>query len=398
VKVAVVTHFFPPEPGAGALRVASLVDALAAAGNDVTVVTNFPSFPRGRFSEARRPFARTERAGRVRVLRLFSLLVPGLPGSRLLHWLSAAASASGYLLTSRERYDAVIVSSPPITVAIAGLIGAWRHRSRFIVELRDVWPDIAVAMGIWKSDGFLARAVEWFVRRVYRRADLVVVVTPTALAQVAQRGVDPSRLLLARNAAERAPNVSPRPRQPDGFTAIYAGNLGLTTDVDVLVDAAALLAQDGITIEIVGDGAQRARLDERVRKENVANLVVKGSFPRPDAMAMVAGADVSVIPLRKGIRESIPTKLYDSLSVGCPVIVVAEGEAHKEGTSLGVLCTPAGDAGALADALRELSRLDYDARRALGERGKASMRERADRTGIMEELVGRIAALDRSAS
>ncbi len=398
MNVAVVTHFYPPEPGAGALRVASLVDALAAGGNDVTVVTNFPSFPRGRFSEARRPFARTERAGRVRILRLFSLLVPGMPGARLLHWLSAAASASAYLLAARERYDVVIVSSPPITVAIAGLIGARRHRARFVVELRDVWPDIAVAMGIWRRDSFSARAVEWFVRRVYRRADLVVVVTPTALAQVAERGVDSSRLLLARNAAERAPGVPPRTRRANGFTAIYAGNLGLTTDVDVLVDAAALLAEEGITIEIVGDGAQRARLDERVRKESVANLVVKGSFPRREAMAMVAGADVSVIPLRKGIQESIPTKLYDSLSVGCPVIVAAEGEARKEGTSLGVLCTPPGDAGALANALRQLSRLDYDALRALGERGKASMRDRADRTGIMEGLVGRIAALQRSAS
>lgn len=398
MKVAVVAHFYPPEPGAGALRVASLVDALATAGNDVTVVTNFPSFPRGRFSEARRPFVRTERAGRVRIVRLFSLLVPGMPGSRLIHWLSAAASASAYLLASRERYDVVIVSSPPITVAISGLIGAWRHRARFVVELRDVWPDIAVAMGIWKRDGFLARTMEWFVRRVYRRADLVVVVTPTALTQVARRGVDQSRLLLARNAAERAPSVPPRARRANGFTAIYAGNLGLTTDVDVLVDAAALLAQDGITIEVVGDGAQRARLDERVRNESVANLVVKGSFSRSEAMAMVAGADVSVIPLRKGIEESIPTKLYDSLSVGCPVIVVAEGEARKEGTSLGVLCTPPGDAGALANALRQLSLLDYDALRALGERGKASIRDRADRTGIMEALAGRIATLQRSAS
>lgn len=398
MNVAVVTHFYPPEPGAGALRVATLVDALAAAGNDVTVVTSFPSFPRGRFAEARRPFVRTERAGRVRILRLFSMLVPGLPGARLLHWLSAAASASAYLLASRERYDVVIVSSPPITVAIAGLIGTWRHRARFVVELRDVWPDIAVAMGAWSRDGFIVRVLEWFVRRVYRRADLVVVVTPTALAQVAQRGVEASRLALARNAAERAPSVPPRERRANGFTAIYAGNLGITTDVDVLVDAAALLAEDGITIEIVGDGAQRARLDERVCKERVGNLVLRGSFPRRDAMAMVAGADVSVIPLRKGIEESIPTKLYDSLSVGCPVIIVAEGEARKEGASLGAVCTPPGDAGALATALRELSRLDYDALRALGERGKASMRERADRTGIMEELAGRITALDRSVS
>ncbi len=112
--------------------------------------------------------------------------------------------------------------------------------------------------------------------------------------------------------------MSAPPPRNEGFTAVYAGNLGLTTDVDVLVDAASLLSKDGITIEIVGDGAQRVQLAERVRNEGVENVRCKGSFPREEAMAMVAGADVAVIPLRKGLTESIPTKLYDSLSVGCP--------------------------------------------------------------------------------
>ena len=199
-------------------------------------------------------------------------------------------------------------------------------------------------MGVWKADSPVVRTLEWLVRRLYRRADLVSVVTPAGEAQALRRGVPPSRVVLARNAYESTPAVSAPPPRTDGFTAVYAGNLGLTTDVDVLVDAATLLSNDGITIEIVGDGAQRARLDERVRNEGITNVRCKGSFPAREAMAMVAGADVAVIPLRKGLTESIPTKLYDALSVGCPVIVVADGEAHDEGTSLGAICTPAGDA------------------------------------------------------
>ena len=108
---------------------------------------------------------------------------------------------------------------------------------------------------------------------------------------------------------------------------------------------------------------------------------------------MVASADVSIIPLRKGLKESIPTKLYDSLSVGCPVVVVAEGEAVQEGTSLGVMCTPAGDAEALADVLRRLSAIDRSALRKLGESGKSRLKLLADRSDIMAGLVGRVAAL-----
>jgi glycosyltransferase involved in cell wall biosynthesis len=393
VKIAVVTHFFPPEPGAGALRVHTLARALSDAGHDVSVITGYPSFPQGRFTDRKRAAVCIDRTDGFRTVRLASLLLTGMPGARLMHWVTAAFAASFYLVASRERYDVVIMSSPPITLALPALVGAARHRARLVVDVRDVFPDIAIAMGVWKPTGIVARTLEHLVRFLYHRADLVSVVTPTALTQIAQRGVEASRLVLARNAAERAPQVRALPPRADGFTAVYAGNLGLTTDIDVLADAATLVAPDGIAIEIVGDGAQRARLDERVRKERIPNLRLRGSLPRPDAMAIVANADVAVIPLRKGIEESIPTKLYDALSVGCPVIVAAGGEAKTEGTALGAICTPAGDAQALADALRQLSRLDKTALRALGDQGKERVRGRADRTDIMADLAGRIAAL-----
>ncbi len=225
MNVAVATHFYPPEPGAGALRVRSMVDAFAAAGHDVTVVTAYPSFPRGEFSERRRPMVRVERNGRTRIVRLNSLLVPRMPGSRLLHWLSTAAAQSLYLLTTRERYDVVVISSPPITLALPGLVGAMRHRSKLIVDVRDVFPDLGVQLGMWKRDGLVVRALDNLVRRLYRRADLVVVVTPHGQEQIAARGVDPARIVLARNAYERNPEVGDHVRPSNGFTAVYAGNL-----------------------------------------------------------------------------------------------------------------------------------------------------------------------------
>jgi glycosyltransferase involved in cell wall biosynthesis len=393
VKALFITHFYPPEPAAAATRVASFVEALANAGHDVTVVTNYPSFPRGRFSERRLPLMRREKSGRTRTVRLFSLLVPGIPGSRLLHWLSAALSASLYAVLTRDKYDLVLISSPPITLALPGMIAAWRHRAKLVVDVRDVFPDVAIAMGEWKKDDVIVRVVERLVRALYARADLVVAVTPTALSQIAARGVAQSRLVLARNAAERTPSVAPKNGRGDRFTAVYAGNLGLATDVDVLVDAAALVASENITIEIVGDGAQRTHLGQRLRTEGAANVVVRGSLPRGDAMECVARADVSIVPLRKGIEDSIPTKLYDSLSVGCPVIVAAAGEASREGVELGALCTPPGDAPALAQALRQLAALDKGALRELGESGKAAVAKRADRACIMDEVVARLGEL-----
>lgn len=393
MKTLVITHFFPPEPGAGATRVDSLVKALVRAGHDVTVVTSFPSFPRGRFSQSNRPFIQIERGEGVRTVRLFSLLLPGVPGSRFMHWMTAALSACLYGIFTRDRYDVVVTSSPPITLAIPALVASWCHRAKLVVDVRDVFPDIAIQMGVWKANSFLARTIEKLVRRLYKRADLIVAVTPTAIAQIASRGVDPSRLVLARNAGERFPTLASNPENRTGFTAIYAGNLGLTLDVDVLIDAAALVAADAITIEIVGDGAQMRHLRERIATENVGNVVVRGSVPRQQAMALVASADVSIIALRKGIEESIPTKLYDSLSVGCPVLMVADGEAKREAESLGAMCAPSGDAEAVARVLRHLALLDKSSLRQLGNAGRERMAVRADRADIMGELASRIGAL-----
>ncbi|MFZ1018273.1 MAG: glycosyltransferase family 4 protein [Candidatus Cybelea sp.] len=396
MKVAVLTHFYPPEACAAALRVRSMVDAFASMGHDVTVVTSHPSFQHEGSAPRPRPLPSVEHAENARIVRLFSILAPKLPGSRLLHWLSAAFSASLYLLTTRDRYDLIVASSPPITLAFPALAGAARHRARLVVDVRDVYPDIGVSMGVWKKESLVVRLMERLVRRLYRRADLVVVVTAKGISQIAARGVDPDRIILARNAYERDPIVSDLPPHAGngrGFTAVYAGNLGLATDVDVLVDAAALVAGDGITIEIIGDGAQGTRLRERVVNEDVRNLRIKGSFSRSEALAMVSEADVSVIPLRKGLTESIPTKLYDSLSLACPVVLVAEGEAIGEGSSLGAFCTPAGDANALAAVLRQLSLLDKSALRKIGDDGKSRLSDRPDRAAIMSDLVGRIAAL-----
>ncbi len=393
MNVAVLTHFYPPEPCAAATRVASLVEALANRGHHVTVVTNFASFPGGRFSPKDRwKLGRVKDGGRVKTVRLFSLVLSRMPGRRLVHWLSSAVASTIYLLTTRARFDTIVVSSPPVTLGVPALIGSWRHRARLVVDIRDVFPDIAIAMGAWSKNGFPARATEWLVRRLYRRANLVVAVTPTAIEQVASRGISRSKLLLARNAAQETPEVLAH-RNGNGFTAIYAGNLGIATDVDLIVDAAAMLAADGITFEVVGDGAQRAHLDERIVAERLRNIVVRGSMPRLEALQHVAGADVSIVPLRKGIEESVPTKLYDSLALGCPVVVAAGGEASSEGTELGAFCTPAGDAGALATTLRRLRALDPKELRDLGLAGRDRIRSRTDRAGIMAEMAARIESL-----
>ena len=396
-RIALLTHFYPPEPCAAANRARSLVKALLNEGNDVTVVTSFPSFPSRclQADDAWRLF-RLEDTDGARVVRLFTATFRGLPGARLLHWVFSAVAQSVFLLTTRRRFESIIVTMPPITLALPALVGSMRHRAKLVVDVRDVYPDIAIAMGEWREGGFLARATEWVARLLYQRAALVTAVTPTALRQIGSRGVPENRLLLAPNGCE-APESRPVPqaREDHKFVALYAGNLGLASDLDVLLDAAEMLrANDRIEIWIAGDGVEGDRIRKRVEDECLSNVRLLGPLSRAVAMQRTADADISLVPLRKGIDESIPTKIFDALSVGCPVLVGADGEARATALASrgGIVISP-GDARALAKALLRLAALNKNTLRATGERGRSYVVKFYQRDIIMLNYSQRIAAL-----
>jgi glycosyltransferase involved in cell wall biosynthesis len=393
VKILLLAHFFPPEPCAAANRVASMREAFCNAGHSVTVVTTFPSFPHGRFTSGPAFPTRLDEDERGPIVRVWSYISPFSRGRRLLHWLSASLGMTAYVTLAPERFDTIVVSVPPITLALPALAGAWRHGARLVVDVRDVFPDIAIAMGVWNERGFAARACEFVARALYRRAALTIAVTPTALRQIRTRGIDDERLLLAPNAAGSEDVAASSSGDRAEFVATYAGNLGLATDVDLLADVALLLARDRIVVEIVGDGAERARLERRIADEGIGNLRLRGAVPRADALLALANAGVALVPLRAGITESIPTKLYDAVSVAAPTIVAAQGEARREAQELGALVVPPGDAAALARAIAELAALDSAQRRTIGERARDRLRQRDDRTGVMTSVAARVSSL-----
>jgi putative colanic acid biosynthesis glycosyltransferase WcaI len=359
MNVALITQFFPPEPCAAANRTEAFAKALVRGGHNVTVVTAFPSFPQGRLAPGDRGcMRRDERYEGADLIRLLTGRFGRMPGARLAHWLVSATALTAYVLLTRKKFDVVIVSIPPITLALPALAAKLRHRAKLVLDVRDVFPDVAVAMGEWRANSFWARATERIARMLYRDASLIATVTPTGLAQISARGVSSDRLMLAPNGACDVPDVVPEARNGK-FLALYTGNLGLATDVDVLADAARLLAEaPEIALQIVGGGAQSQRLQERIEREQIANLRVHEPVPRADAMRLLAGAGAALIPLRAGIRDSIPTKIFDALSVGCPVIVAADGEAAATALASGAgIAVAPGDAAALASAIRQVAAL-----------------------------------------
>ncbi|MHB8146154.1 MAG: glycosyltransferase family 4 protein [Vulcanimicrobiaceae bacterium] len=392
VKVAVLTNFCAPEPCAASNRVAALCVALLESGHDVTVITGFPTFPGGKLDSGdRRVLRRVEYQDGMRIVRLFTVDPVHAFGGRLMPWIVSSIASSIYLLLTRQRFDMIVVTVPPITLALPALIGRLRHRCILVTDVRDVFPDIAIAMGEWREGSLVERVVGWIARSLYGASRFVVAVTHTALEQIVQRGADRSRLVLAPNGFDEAPLSDGSRGQGERFRAVFAGNLGIATGIDIVLDAASLLRDESIEFTIIGDGADAPRVRTRIEDERLENVFMNGSVPRVEALRSLNEASVAIVPLRAGLIDTIPSKIFDALALALPIVVCAEGEAASlaRRSGGGVVVRP-GDARELAAALKWLA-ADSARREAMGRRGCAYIRERFERRRIMRELCARFA-------
>ncbi len=314
----------------------------------------------------------------------------------MLNWLSVALSMSLYVLTLRCRYDFVVATMPPITLALPAYCAKLRHRARLIADVRDVYPDVAIAMGYWAKNSLTSRIVALISSSTYRAAHLVLCVTESARREIVARGSDPAKTVVAVNGFDSVSSApeSPYQRLTGEFIAAFIGNMGLATGLDVIIDAATHLRDESrIRFVLAGGGADKDRLVARIVAEHLDNVTMLGVVPRDQANALIADADVSVVPLHRSIVDSLPTKIFDAFAFKRAVICCADGEARAlMERSGGGIALPPEDGAALANALRKLSK-EPALLAACAARGHAYVLEHYDRSQVMRAVAARLATI-----
>ena len=399
MRIALISQFYPPEPLAAANRISAMALAFARAGDDVDVYTGMPSFPDGVINaayRARRSAVETD--GRITVHRVWTYASAASPANRILNWLSVSLGIALRIIAVRERYDAIVVSSPPITLALAAFAAVVAHRAPLVVDIRDVFPDVAVKMGAWKADSRIARVVGRVADALYARASLVTSVTQPQCSEIIARGVDPAKVVLASNGFDPvvSSEVAPIAPIPGVRDVVYVGNMGLSMALDVVIDAAALLRDDpSIRFVMIGGGSAAAGLRARVAAEGLTNVVFTGPLDRAGAARALDDAAATVVPLVATITDTLPTKLFDAMIAGTPIILSAAGEAKRvvENADVGLVVTPE-DPAALADSVRKLL-ADPALQARFRANGPPFVRANYDRAAVMRDFAARVHALGR---
>ena len=361
MRVLVLTQFFTPEIGATQSRLHAFAAGLAERGHEVEVVCEVPNHPQGIVHPGYRgrPVVRRRVDGFLAYHVWVSTSPVKTTRSRLAFYASYAAMAT-VVGSATRRPDVVFASSPPLPVAVAAAAVAARRRVPWVLDVRDLWPEAAVAIGELSNPRLVALA-ERLERRLYAGADAITAVTEPFRRKIAAKAGDPAKVHLLPNGTTRvwldAARLEPLRESlslpADAFLWTFAGNVGRAQGLEAAVDAARLLGER-FRLLIIGDGPARAALEQRAEALPAGAVEFRHQVVPEVAARYLRASDALLVPLAPDptLATFVPSKLYDCCAVGRPVIVAAAGEPARLAAEAGAaLCVAPGDAEALAGAL-----------------------------------------------
>jgi hypothetical protein len=274
------------------------------------------------------------------------------------------------------------------------------RRVPFVLEVRDLWPEAIVSLGLMKPGPAVSvlQRLAWFL---YGQAAAVVVVTEAFADYLTARGVPRPKLSVIPNGADTSAYAGPAADRAalglraEDFVVAYIGTHGLSHGLGTVLDAAATLTDAKFLL--VGDGADRARLVAERDRRGLHNVLMRPSMPKSDVPSLYAAADVCLVPLRDVplFETFVPSKLFEALAAGRPIVGAVRGEARSIlERSGGALLVDPEDGAAIASAVAAL-RADPALRERMGRAGQAFARAHYDRDALAErylDLLARVTA------
>ncbi|AUB83848.1 glycosyltransferase family 4 protein [Candidatus Thiodictyon syntrophicum] len=401
MHILFLTDNFPPEVNAPASRTFEHCREWVQAGHRVTVIANVPNFPRGKVFPGyrNRPWQRETMDG-IQVVRVWTYIAANAGFAlRTLDYLSFMVTGfiAGLWL---PRPDVIVGTSPQFfTNCAAWMLSVFKWRP-FVFELRDLWPESIKTVGAMKDSAAL-RLLERLELFLYRRATAVVAVTESFRRNLIARGIDGDKVHVVTNGVDlsrfrpmaRDPQLAQRLGLTDQFVAGYIGTHGMAHALETVLEAAALMRArpQGVRVRFVllGDGAQKQALKARAQRMGLDNVLFLDTVPKADVPRYWSLLDVAIIHLRKAdnFTQVIPSKLFECMGVGIPVLhgVAGESAGIVEREGVGLVFEPE-NAQALCDGLLRLAQ-DQALYRQLRSHCLAAA-PRYDRRGLAAKMLG----------
>ncbi|GBD86465.1 putative glycosyl transferase [bacterium BMS3Abin03] len=400
MKILIYAHFYYPEVGAASLRMQYFVNALKNDNNEIKIIAPLPNYPLGYIYKGFSKFFQKDEKRGIIYLPIYlpkkhSLIKRGLS------YFSFFCSSFFYTLFSSYKADIIISSSPPISTSFAAALISKLKGIRFIIDLRDIWPDIGIELGLLKRKSVIniLTKIEKFILRT---ASVILVTAEGDKANIVKKGIDEEKIKVIYNGADSSVfkpvnesdklSIREKYRIPiNKIVLIYFGsfNYGMN-DIDLLGNVLSKLDHDKENIFFVAIGNGDNLNDFLMKIKGKINFLHLDSMSIEEIAKLVAASDLSLIPRKKILIDTggnTPVKIFESWAAGVPVLLSADLESETakifKKCEAGVLVEPGNE----EEYLQTLEKLIVDpVLSALGKKGRPFVIENFDRMKQAEKL------------
>jgi colanic acid biosynthesis glycosyl transferase WcaI len=382
MKILLVSGYYHPETVGSGIWVRQLALDLKAMNHDVSVLTAFPSYPHGRiFPEYRGRWFLKEMVDGIPVTRTFTFATPSRNfWPRVASFGSLCASTMLWGWFARQRADIVYAVLPPLPLGVSAWVLAKAAGARLIVNIQDIYPDIAVTTGFLRN----RRAIAFFRRMetwIYGHADRIVVIAADFKRNLMGKGVPARKIAVVPNWAD-PDSIVPGPRDNgfrrqhgigNEFVVLYSGSISHNSHLEPVLHAAERLANDRFVFLIAGEGVHKESLQIRAQAKGLNNVRFLPFQPIELYPEALAAADVTLVTLSPSATHlSLPSKIYKQMAAARPIVAIADHRSELaqliEESGCGLAVEP-DDSDGLVEALRRLAVRREEAMR-MGDAGR----------------------------
>jgi glycosyltransferase involved in cell wall biosynthesis len=357
MHILLIHQYFLEDNGGGGSRWNEISRIWVAEGHQVTVLAGTGHYMKQESSRTVQFFAQNVNSNNVKVIRCYvsQSYHKGFAG-RLWAYLSFTFSATwAGIFYARDKYDLVLVTSPPLLAGISGLVISWLKSMPLILEIRDLWPESAIDTGVLKNRFFIQLSY-WLENQLYKQAHLINVLTPAFReVLISQKAVPQSKITMVPNAADFSlsePLLQHFDRAAfrrelnleDEFLIIYVGAHGVANHLVQILETADLLRDTHVVFLLVGDGMQKKRLMEEAAKLQLNNVRFQEPVGKSEVFKYILAADIGASVLKKAdtFKTIYSNKTFDYFSCKKPVLMAIDGISRQlvEDAAAGIFVEP----------------------------------------------------------
>jgi glycosyltransferase involved in cell wall biosynthesis len=356
MRILLIHQFFLEDGEGGGTRWNEMSRIWTENGHEITVIAGMRHYMGNRVHYKGKLFHRYTNQDQVKVIRCYA----GQSGKGFLSRLSGffAFAFTGIwagVFYAKEDYDVMIVTSPPLFVGLIAVFLNWWKRIPFVFEIRDLWPESAIAMGMLKNK-YLIRFSFWFESRIYEKAKAVVVLTP-AFREILinKKKVPADKITLIPNAADftrsdkllsefDALSFRKTEKLEGRFVITYAGAHGQANHLIQILETAEILRGTNVLFLLIGDGDEKEYLIAEAGQRAIDNVRFMDSLPKDEVLKYIMASDMGASVLKKtdNFKTIYSNKTFDYFSCKKPVLMAIDGVSRslvEEGAS-GIFVEP----------------------------------------------------------